>query len=111
MANRFKGEASATLDGVTYTLRLDFNAMCAFEEATGRDAMEALAGFEAGKAKAGDLRALVWAMLQRHHPDADLTLAGDLLSEDAEVMGRVLLASMPQADAGNVKGRKGRAAA
>ena len=98
MVNRFLGEASTDLDGATYTLRMDFNAMCEFEDATGKDAMETLATFEGGKVSALDLRALIWAMLKRHHPDVSAQVAGDILSADSGVLQRVLVAAMPTAE-------------
>jgi hypothetical protein len=96
MANRLLGEATTTLDGKVYTLRFDFNAMCAFEEATGLEALAAFEAFETGALKkASDLRAMVWAMLQRHHPAATLAEAGDILSADADVLRRVMIAAAP----------------
>lgn len=100
MANGFKGEATAQVDGKTFTLRLDFNAMCAFEEATGRDAMEVLEGLERGKYRATDLRALVWSMLHRHHPEATVADAGDILSSDLQALMRVIEAARPQVEPG-----------
>jgi hypothetical protein len=103
MANRFLGEAEARVDGKTYTLRLDFNAMCAFEEATGEDAMQMLESMERGKKMAGGpgrgsatiLRKLVWCMLQRHHPETAEEVAGDILSADLDALKRTLLAAQP----------------
>lgn len=46
-------------------LRFDLNAMCRFEEVTGRNALEGL-----NSLKASDLRALLWACLN----DAELTV-------------------------------------
>jgi hypothetical protein len=110
MANRFLGEASTVADGKTWTLRLDFNAMAAFEEKTGKNAMSVLEGFEKGQLAFSDIRQLAWAMLLRHHPDATLDDAGDVLSVDVDVIQRVLAASMPEPDAGNGKAAKGKAA-
>lgn len=108
-ANRFRGEATASVDGKQYTLRFDFNAMVAFEDATGAGAMAIFEGFEKGEnVSAKHLRAIVWAMLQRHHPETTLELAGDLLSEDVDVIRRVMLNASPAAtdgDAGNGKSR------
>jgi hypothetical protein len=117
MANRFLGEASASVDGKSYTLRLDFNAMCAFEEATGEDAMQMLESLERGKPKgavkgqgyATILRTLVWCMLKRHHPDATQEEAGDILSSDLEALQRALLAAQPKAPEGAVGNGQSRA--
>lgn len=111
MANRFLGEATTTVDGVVYTLRFDFNAMVEFEEQTGVSAMDTFENAETGKKaktiKAGHLRAMVWAMLQRHHPGASPQLAGDILSVDAGIIQRVMsaAAAVVEADGGNGAGR------
>lgn len=95
MANKFFGEASAKVDGKDWTLRCDFNAMAEFEEATGKDAMEAFEKAEAGEVSIADLRRIVRAFLACHHPDATLRDAGDVLSHDVEVVQRVITAAMP----------------
>jgi hypothetical protein len=101
MANAFLGEATARVDGKVYTLRLDFNAMCDFEERTGRDAIGVLADFEfGGKTRISDLRALVHAMLLRHHPDATLALAGDILSQDSTALMEAVKAATPKVPEG-----------
>jgi len=109
MANRFRGEATASVDGKVYTLRFDFNAMVAFEDKTGASAMAVFEGFEKGdNISAKHLRTMVWAMLQRHHKDATEELAGDLLSEDVDAIRRVMINASPVApegDAGNGQGR------
>ncbi|MCD9148991.1 GTA-gp10 family protein [Pseudophaeobacter flagellatus] len=97
MANRFMGETTAQADGNNWTLRCDFNAMAAFEEATGKDAMTAFEAAEQGDVSVLDLRHLVRACLLRHHPDATLCDAGDVLSHDIGVVERLIAASMPTA--------------
>ena len=106
MANTFLGEASARVDGKVYTLRMDFNALCAFEECTGEDALEVIQRMEGGKFKVTQLRTLILCMLQRHHPDARPELAGDIISQDPDVLQRVLAAAKPEAkddDRGNAR--------
>ncbi len=109
MGNRFKGEASTQFEGKTYTLRVDFNAMCAFEDMTGKNALEVFAGFESGSAGVSDMRAMAWSFLRKHHPETDLNFAGDLLSESSELLADVMAAAMPDADEvgelGNVKAK------
>ncbi|MDB6177937.1 hypothetical protein PAF17_10535 [Paracoccus sp. Z330] len=100
MSNRFLGEATATLGGKTYTLRCDFNAMCEFEDATGKDALatfEAFEGFEAGKVSVKDMRAIMWSFMLHHHPEATLTEAGELLSADVDALVTVIRAASPSA--------------
>ena len=114
MANKFKGEATAVVDGATYTLRCDFNAMCAFEAATGQDAMAAFSGFEAGKVSTLTMRAMMLAFLGKHHADADKEIAGEILSEDLDALTRVMTAAMPDAaevgDTGNAPTKATKAA-
>ena len=93
MADRLSGEVTVSLGGTVYTLRLDFNALAAFEEATGRDAMAVLQDAENEKLGVRALITLVHAMMQEHHPDADLRVAGRILSEETAIIQRVLLAA------------------
>lgn len=95
MGNRFLGEATAKVDGKEWTLRCDFNAMAEFEDATGKDAMDAFQAAEEGDVSLKDLRHLVLACLLRHHPDATLCDAGDVLSYDVGVVQRLIAAAMP----------------
>jgi hypothetical protein len=111
MANRFKGEATAKLDGETYTLRCDFNAMCAFEDETGLDALDVFEKLEVGGKKAGinirTLRLIIWSFMLHHHPDATLEQAGGILSENMDVLAEIIKASSPTSsevgDLGNGK--------
>ncbi|WP_304615840.1 hypothetical protein [Paracoccus sp. (in: a-proteobacteria)] len=98
MANRFLGEATTTLNDVRYTLRCDFNAMCEFEEETGRNALTAFEQFESGGATAKDMRAMMRAFLVHHHPDATPQLAGEIMSADIDVLMRVIQAASPEPD-------------
>ena len=97
MGNRFLGEATARADGKEWTLRCDFNAMIEFEDATGKDAMDAFEAAEGGDVDLKDLRHLVHACLLRHHPDATLRDAGDVLSHDMSVVERLIAGAMPTA--------------
>lgn len=98
MANRFLGEARVEVAGKIWTLRCDMNAMCAFEDATGKDALAAFAGIERGKGSVRDMRAAVWAFLQHHHPEATLADAGQMLSENLDVLRTALEAANPTAE-------------
>lgn len=111
MANAFRGEIGITHDGISYTLVLDFNALCDFEGETGKNALTVLEGMETGGVNASDLRALMWAALRQNHPDMTLALAGQILSRNVDAIGKLSGAMMPEPDAlGNVPGpRKPRA--
>lgn len=104
MANRFLGEVTAEHDAVTYTLRFDFNAMCSFEAATGMGAMEAIARWEAGNIDFRSMRALVHAALVQRHPEAPVELAGDILSDDMNVLARLIGEAFPTGPAGAAAG-------
>lgn len=80
-------------------LRLDFNALCAFEAETGREALPWIAELEAGRMKsATQMRAMAWAAMLRHDPQADLAMAGDLLDQHPDAVHRAIGAAVPQAD-------------
>ncbi|NRB17724.1 MAG: hypothetical protein HRU33_09210 [Rhodobacteraceae bacterium] len=107
MANSFKGEASITIGAKTWTLVCDFNAMAEFEEATGKDAMNAFEKAEEGGVSIADLRHMVHAFLKQHHPEATLQDAGNIMSEDVAIVASVLAAASPTAaeagDLGNAQ--------
>ncbi|WP_353472325.1 hypothetical protein PVT71_13615 [Salipiger sp. H15] len=100
MSNRFLGEVDVTVDGKAYKLRFDFNAMCEFEDHSGKDAMQAFEAVEAGKIGIRDLRLLTLACMLRHHPEATLQEAGDLISHDLSAVMKVMRAAAPAAGDG-----------
>lgn len=93
MANRFRGEASATLNGQSYTLVLDWNALAEFETLTGKDAMALMRS--GAPMSFVETRALVWASMRRNHPDATLEDAGDLLSNDMSLVATLVQTASP----------------
>ena len=66
--SKTKPNVSIKLDKVRY-LRLDLNAMCSFEELTGKSMLQ---GFDFNTMGVIELRALLWACLI--HEDEELTL-------------------------------------
>lgn len=100
MANRFLGEIGARVGARDFTLRMDMNAMCEFEDATGQSAIDAFQQAEKGKGGIKMLRHIVFAALKRHHPDASLQDAGDILSEDPHVVLALMAATAPEGKAG-----------
>ncbi|MCJ8139354.1 GTA-gp10 family protein [Falsirhodobacter halotolerans] len=107
MANSFKGQVPVTHDGKTYTMALDFNALCDFEDQTGKNALQALDGMESGEVSARDMRALMWAGLKQFHPDMTLPLAGHILAENINAIAEAAALMMPQeGDGGNVPAPK-----
>ena len=114
MANPQRGEAHIDINGDTYTLALDLNALCELQEALNPrdpDSVE-LDGLmkQLGKMNPRYVRAFVWATLRRHHPEITLKGASDLVTEAGgiatfiEQMGTLLQSTQPDArDRGAVK--------
>jgi len=84
--------AKLVLNGIEYDLKLNFNAICAFEKASGKGFLS----FQNNLARNGalsmefqDIRALLWAgMIWKR--DVILEQAGDLINEDN--IGEILTA-------------------
>jgi len=84
--------AKLVLNGIEYDLKLNFNAICAFEKASGKGFIS----FQNNLARNGalsmefqDIRALLWAgMIWKR--DVTLEQAGDLINEDN--IGEILTA-------------------
>ena len=96
--SKMNGDVSfVAKDGKTYTLRLDFNALCDFGEKTGKNALEHFSQTDPSAPPKipdpSDMRALFWAALREHHPDVDLRGAGRLFDQDA--MTRAMVAMSP----------------
>ena len=87
-ANSHRGDTQITVGQETYTLCYDLNACALIMEKLGLDSFEQLA--EMGEAKGGiglsEIRYLLWAGLQRHHPDLTETDVG-ALEWDLETVG------------------------
>lgn len=65
MANRHRGEVTATLDGERYTLVLTLGALAELEDAFGGEDMLAIAGrFEQGRLRADDIVKVIGAGLR-----------------------------------------------
>lgn len=72
--NPIKGEVGFEVEGQTYTMVLDFNALCELEE-TGVQ----LSALSDNGIQLKVLRAVFWAALRAHH-DVTLKQAGDLIA-------------------------------
>ncbi|WP_158617336.1 hypothetical protein, partial [Falsigemmobacter faecalis] len=91
------GDVTLRVRGKDWRLRLDMNAMCHFEAQTGEPPFPWLSLFERGEVvSALQLRAMVLAMLQRHHPAAELQDAGELIDAVPDVLLRVIAAALPR---------------
>lgn len=97
MANRAKGQFSFTAaDGESYTLEYDVNALCEIEDkfdAPIKDLQERLE-----QPSVRDLRVMLWAGLQKHHPEIDLKGAGALVlvQDAADALTQAMAAAMPK---------------
>jgi hypothetical protein len=105
MANRFLGEGTVSANGKAYNLRFDMNVLADLEgRFPGRTAMQVLADLDGESPAIATVRQVCHAMLQRHHPDATIEDAGDILSEDMDALMGVVQSAMPQQDGGRGNG-------
>lgn len=128
MANKNKGEVSLKAGDKTYNLALTLNAMCELEEMFSKDGVEMTFEQIATKAETNQryLRAFLWAVLQRDHPEIVLKReAADRASKDvsdvieeagglvvmAEVLKELERANNPDKRDIAALGQEGRAAA
>jgi len=101
MANPLRGEVALEVEGQTYTLCLDINAIIEVENLLDIGIAEVAGLFsEPENLRAGHVRALLWATLQRHHPHIELRKAGELigivgLAEVIDRLGEALAAAFP----------------
>jgi hypothetical protein len=71
-------DVTLTVDGETYTLSMDINAVCRAEEAVNRPIHEIQAQAQAGSMRA--LRLLIWSSFLAHHPALTIEDVGDLMT-------------------------------
>lgn len=97
MANAVKGEVAFEVDGLTYTLTFDFNAICTVEEVFDLPISKIGEKMSRGM-RAGDLRTLIAAGLQAHHEGMSELQAGVLIgSVGAQVAADKLAEAMQAA--------------
>lgn len=77
MANIHKGEVPLEIDGTIYTLRLDFNALCAAESLGSKTVAQLSQDAEQGSFSA--LRVLFLAAVAETNSDMTLVGAGNLI--------------------------------
>ena len=104
-ANRLKGEVAFEAEGESYTLLLDFNALCDLEDSL-PGLMDGTAEIKSPKA----IRRVFHAGLAAHHPQIDERGAGSLIhavgfAEAGELVRLAFEASFPGADGGKVASR------
>lgn len=112
MSNRERGEVSFEADGNAWTLKVDANAMCEIEEATGKTITEIgrVLGNEA-TASISLMRSVFWGALQHHHDGLTLKDAGKLISdigmdEAGRLIGEAFKSAFPQKKGKDARPRK-----
>lgn len=105
MANRHRGEISATLDGKAYRLCLTLGALAELEDAFGADDMIALAQrFEQGRMRANDAVRIIGAGLRGAGHDINDEAVRDMQAEGGaggyiDIVARLLRATFADEDA------------
>jgi hypothetical protein len=107
---RILGEGEVTAGGETFRLRFDMNVLADLQETTGKTPVEIMSGLQDNSGSVVLLRTVCHAMLKRHHPEAPIEVAGDILSENMESLMAIISAAMPaqaQGDPGNAGAKAG----
>lgn len=91
MANREKGEVEIEVKGKTYVLALDINAMAWLEDRLSTPEREIsfhqfYDRIEKHK-KISDIRLILWAALQKHHPASTVEDAGNVMQAAGGLIG------------------------
>ena len=110
-ANRLRGEYPLRVGEKTYTLRYGVNALIALSEGLGcKTIMEIGQRLSSDRISFRDLRMLLKAALERHHPEISETDVGDLIDEMGgvgvvlELIPTVLDAAFPAKQGGGEGG-------
>lgn len=101
MANAERGEVAVKAGDREITLVLDFNALCALEEACG----SAVEDMDFSRPSLGLMRRIMWAAMQRYQPETTAEAAGDAidaigLQPAMDLLGRLLSRTAPEAATG-----------
>ena len=109
---RLLGEGEVKAGGETWRLRFDMNVLADLEEQTGLNPVQIMTALQGDGGSVKLLRTVCHAMLKRHHPDATIEVAGDILSEAMDQLMAIIGAAMPadgQGEPGNAGAKAGRA--
>lgn len=94
----------------TWFATLDFNALCDFEELTGRnDVLSFIEQLESGavQPKLGEIRKLMFCALKQNHDDVTEQDAGRLCFQNPDALTRAMSAAAPDAGDVDVEGSSG----
>lgn len=97
MAN-ITGEITTTVAGKEYVLRLTMRGLATLQDEYGQDLAPILSVKPGQMPHFGICLRLVELALKKRHPDATPDLADDILTEDPEIVGRIIQAAFPDAD-------------
>lgn len=104
MANPLKGEVDMQVGEATYTLALTIHEIIKIEDLLDIGILEIQEWFnDRSKIRAGNMRAMLWAALQRNHPEITLEAATDIMAAAGLVpvvvkLGEAIQASFPKAE-------------
>lgn len=102
-ANPLKGEVDLVAGEESYVLALSINEIVKLEELLDVGIVEIAAWFaNPEQIRVGNMRATLWAGLQRHHPGLTLDDAGDIIAAAGlgpvvQKLGEAIQASFPEA--------------
>jgi hypothetical protein len=85
MVNAHKGDVALEVGGKTYTLRYSHSALIKLEKQLDQSIMRIMQDIgKADEMRIGTLVAILWAGLQKHHPDLSVDEACELLDEKGD---------------------------
>ncbi|CUH66812.1 hypothetical protein TG4357_02654 [Thalassovita gelatinovora] len=105
-----KGEVRIPDGDMTWTVVMNFNTLCDFEEVSGEEsALDFVERLEQGETiSATRMRQLFYCGLKQSHPEVDLADAGRLLSDHPDAVLQAMMAASPTAsDLGEDEGGSG----
>lgn len=112
MPNPHRGDTPIEVAGEQYTLCYDLNACAEVMEYLGVDSFEAMGTLDLGDMGLKQILHLIWAGLQRHHPELDLHDVGaiewdlnEILPDIAEAFERGLVRKDSPAGGGRAEGK------
>jgi len=106
--------SKVVLSGEEHTLKLTMNAICSWEEVTGKNFIEFTNSLKKKgvlSVQVSDMRALLWAELLHEDKDTKLSEAGDLMtfeniSEVMEAVAQAVAEAMPKTSESDKKKTK-----
>lgn len=100
---------AVSLPNTDFTLRYDFNALCALEEKTGENILENFQEWQSGKSPSmRQIRVYIWGGLLHNNPKVTLEDAGNAITEaglqaSMDAMTKALNAAFPSGDGDSEK--------